>query len=143
MEFGRDPGVQRQEEEPEQQRPRDGDDVPFGPRVGDEAGFAEDGDEGAGVDGRAPYPVTGRLAVGLDQVVPEEEHGDEEDDEGMVEAVGDPRDKRVHLEEDTPLRELVQLGVSVEEACGNELIEYAQDERRHHRKDDVVEGEGP
>lgn len=61
----------------------------------------------------------------------------------MIEAVRDPGEEGVHLEEDTTLRELVELRVAVQEAGGDKLIKDAEDERWEDCKEDIVEREGP
>ncbi len=58
----------------------------------------------------------------------------------MVEAVENPGEERVHLEEGTFLAELVQLGISVEQASRDELVDYAHCEWRKDGKKDIVEG---
>ena len=61
----------------------------------------------------------------------------------MVEAVENPGEEGVHLEEDTFLAELVELGVAVKEAGGDELVEDAQDKGGEDGEENVVEGERP
>lgn len=61
----------------------------------------------------------------------------------MVEAVEDPGEEGVHVEEDTALGELVELWVAVEKAGADELVEDAEDEGGHDGEDDVVEGKCP
>lgn len=61
----------------------------------------------------------------------------------MVEAVEDPGEEGVHLEEDALLAELVELGVAVEKAGGDELVEDAHDQWWEDGEEDVVEGERP
>ena len=41
------------------------------------------------------------------------------------------------------LAQLVELGVSIEHSRADELIEHSENNRWQHRKDDVVESEGP
>lgn len=76
VQQGGEGGVGGEEEQPEEQGAGDGEDVVFGPDVGDEGGFAEDGGDGGGVDGGAPDPVAGELAVALDEVGVEDERRD-------------------------------------------------------------------
>ena len=49
----------------------------------------------------------------------------------------------MHLEEDAFLAELVELGVAIEQAGRDELVEDAQDERGEDGEEDVVEGQRP
>lgn len=139
VELGGDGGVGGHEDEPEEEAAGHGDDVVFGPGGRDEGGFAEDGDEGDCIDGRAPDPVAGGAAVGLGEVRPEDGHADVVDYEGVVEAVGDPGEEGVHLEKDAGLRDAVELRVAVEEAGRDELVEDAEDEWGHDGEYYVVE----
>jgi hypothetical protein len=61
----------------------------------------------------------------------------------MVEAVSNPGPKGVHFEENAFLAKLVELGVAIKEAGGDELVEDSHGDRGEEGEDDVVEGEGP
>ncbi len=141
--FGRHCGVDGDEAEPDDHAAGDGEEGVFGPDVGDQRGFAEHRAQHRRVQFCAPDPVAGDSAVALGEVPVPDELGDEIRDEGVIEAVENPGEKGVHLEEDTFLAELVELGVAVEEAGGDELVEDAHDERGKDGEKDVVKGEGP
>lgn len=61
----------------------------------------------------------------------------------MVDRGNNPREERAHLEECILLPYLVQLRVSVQQTCRDELVEDAHDEGWQDREDDVVERERP
>lgn len=61
----------------------------------------------------------------------------------MVEAIEDPGEEGVHLEEDALLPELVELRVAVQQAGRDELVEDAHDEGGKDGEEDVIEGERP
>lgn len=143
VEERRDGAVDGDVDEPDGEAAGDGEDGVFRPGVGSQCGLAEDGDERGGVDGGAPDPVAGDGAVGEDQVAAVDSGGDVVDYQGVVEAVGDPGPEGGHAEEDGLLGEVVELGVAVEEAGGDELVEYAKGEGGEDGEEDVVEGEGP
>ena len=49
----------------------------------------------------------------------------------------------MHFEESALLAELVELGIAVEKAGRDELVEDAHDERGKDGEEDIVEGERP
>ena len=57
----------------------------------------------------------------------------------MVEAVENPREEGVHLEEDALLAEAVELRVAVQEASGDELVKDSHHEGGEDGEEDVVE----
>ena len=61
----------------------------------------------------------------------------------MVEAVEDPGEERMHLEEDTLLAQAVELGIAVEKAGGDELVKNSHYERGEDSEEDIVEGKSP
>lgn len=87
--------------------------------------------------------MTGDLAITLGEIVQEDGLRDEVQDERVVEAIGNPAPEGMHLEENTLLTELVELWVTVEQACADELIENTEDEGRQNRKEDVIERQRP
>src|SRR5690349_17203140 len=87
--------------------------------------------------------MTGDFAVALREIIKEDCLGDEIGEEGVVEAVSDPREEAVHLEKDTLLAKLVQLRIPVQEPGRDELIEDAHGEGREDREENVVERQGP
>lgn len=58
----------------------------------------------------------------------------------MVETIQDPREERMHLEEDPFLAKLVELGIAVEEASRNELVENSHHKGWEDGEENVVEG---
>ena len=66
--FRRRDRVGGDEDEPDYHGAWDGEEGVFGPDVGDESCFAEDGGEDGGVESGAPDPVAGLFAVGLGEV---------------------------------------------------------------------------
>ncbi len=99
--FGRHGGVDGDEAEPDDHAAGDGEEGVFGPDVGDQRGFAEHRAQHRRVQCCAPDPVAGDSAVALGEVPVPDELGDEIRDEGVIEAVENPGEKGVHLEEDT------------------------------------------
>ena len=87
--------------------------------------------------------MTCGLSIALGQIKVLDEFGEDVEDERVVEAISDPGEEGVHLEECVLLTDLVELGVAVEEAVGDELIEDTHCERGKDGEEDVVEGEGP
>lgn len=61
----------------------------------------------------------------------------------VVERVDDPKPECLGREEVVLLAELVQLGVSIEHSCADELVKDSDDERGQEGEDDVVERERP
>lgn len=61
----------------------------------------------------------------------------------MIDCGGNPCEEGMHLEEGILLSQLIQLRVSVQQACRYELIEDAHHQRWHDGKDDIIEGERP
>ena len=57
----------------------------------------------------------------------------------MVEAIPNPREKRMHFEEDSFLTKLIQLRISIEESGGDELIEDTHGYGRKQGEKNVVE----
>jgi NADPH:quinone reductase-like Zn-dependent oxidoreductase len=49
----------------------------------------------------------------------------------------------MHLEEDALLAKLIELGIAVKKAGGDELIEDSHDERWKDGEEDIVKGERP
>jgi len=141
--LGRHGRVDRDESEPDDHAAGDGEECVFGPDIRNKGGFAEHDTKHRGVKCGAPDPVAGDFAVALGQVPVPDQFGNKIGDEGVVEAVEDPGKEGVHFKEDTFLAELVELGIAVEEAGGDELVEDAQDEGGEDGEEDVVEGERP
>jgi len=57
----------------------------------------------------------------------------------MVESIADPGEERVHFEKCVLLSELIKLGVSVQEARRDELVEDTHRKRRQNGEEHVVE----
>jgi len=99
--------VGREEGHPDNHRARDGKDGVFGPDVGDKGSFAKYGSLNCGIEGSAPDPMASDLTVALGKIVKEYRLREVIGDEGVVEAITDPREEAVHLEKDTLLAKLV------------------------------------
>lgn len=87
--------------------------------------------------------MPGDCAIRQYQIAAIDGSGDVVDYEGVVEAVANPRPEGGHAEENAALGEGVELGISVEEASRDELVEDAESEGRKDCEEDVVEGESP
>ena len=131
------------EAEPDHHAAWNGDECVFGPDVGDEGGLAEHSCKDSSVESSSPDPMAGYPAVILGRVPEPDEFGDKVCNERVVEAVEDPGEEGVHFEEHSSLAKLVKLGVAVEEARRNELVENTHDEGREDGEEDIVERQGP
>ncbi len=60
--------------------------------------------------------MTSNLAIAQRQIIPPDELRRDIQNEGMVEAIRDPGEEGVHLEEGILLSELVKLWVSIQQA---------------------------
>ena len=69
--------------------------------------------------------MTPNLAVAHVQIVIKDEPRDDESEQGMIEAIEDPGEERMHAEEGTFLAKLIELRVAVKEAGRNELVKDA------------------
>lgn len=121
----------------------DGKYVVFGPVVGNKRRLAQHRQENSAIERGSPDPVTSNLAVSLNQIPIPEELGPNIEDDGVVEGVGDPLCKRLQLEKVIALAHDVQLGISIQEACRDELVEDTQSQRGEDGVEDVVERERP
>jgi len=135
--------VDGHEAEPDEQRPGDSQDGILRPRIRAQRRLAQHRDQRTHVHRRAPDPVPRHCAIAQHKIAAVDGRGDVVDNQGMVEAVADPGPEGGHAEEDATLGEGVELGVAVEEAGGDELVENAEGEGGKDGEEDVVEGESP
>ena len=61
----------------------------------------------------------------------------------MVYSIGDPGPEVVHAEECLLLTKVVELGVAIKQAGGDELVKYTHGERRKNCEEHVPEGLSP
>lgn len=61
----------------------------------------------------------------------------------MVKTIGDPSPEVSNSEEYTLLAELIELGISIQQSGGDELIHDAERKWRKNGEDDVEEGQRP
>lgn len=83
--------------------------------------------------------MTGDLTIALGQVPEPDEFGTKVEDEGVIEAIPNPGEKRVHSEKDPLLTKLIQLGVSIKKSGGDELVEDTHGYGWKQGKKDIVE----
>lgn len=103
----RDSGVDREKGHPDEHGSWNGQDGILGPHVRDQRRLAEHRGQHRRIEPRAPNPVPRRLSVGLREVVAPDVNRGKVEDEGMIEAIGDPGEERMHLEKGSRLAELV------------------------------------
>lgn len=87
--------------------------------------------------------MAGYFSIALGKIPKPDELRYEVREKRMVEPIKDPGPKRMHLEEDTFLSELVQLRVTIEQASRNELVENPYHNGWEDGKEYVVKGQGP
>lgn len=138
-----DGGVDGDENHPDDHGTGDGEDGILGPDVGDERRLAQHRGQDGRVERRAPDPMARDLAVALGEVILPDVDRSEVEDQGMIEAVQDPGEEGMHLEEDSLLAQSIELRIAIEEAGVDELIEDAHGKGREDGEEDVVKGEGP
>jgi hypothetical protein len=61
----------------------------------------------------------------------------------VIEPICDPGPEAMHLEKYTLLTELIKLGVPIQQAGRDELINDTQYERRKYSEKNVIEGDSP
>ena len=143
VEQGTDGGVDGDEDQPKGHAAWDGDKGPLRPDVGHQCGFAEDDAQYCRVQGGTPHPVPRYSSVALGKIPKPYELREDVGDERVVEPIQDPAEKRVHLEEDASLSELIKLWISIEQPSRNELVENAHRKRWTDGEEDVVKGQCP
>lgn len=143
VQLGRHLTVDGHKNDPNSHGTGDGDDVVFGPVVGYQRSFAQDGKQDGAVHGRTPDPLSAGESVALGPIVEPEEAAADVEDDGVVDGVDDPLAEDTDLEEAVALAEIVELRVAVEQAGRDELIEDTESEGRKDGVEDVVERESP
>lgn len=128
--------------------------------LGDQGSLAKHSEENGQVQSRPPEPMSGVEPCGLLEVSPEQDDRETEQNlleyeyilevkqlcrtyNTVIQRVPDPQPELRSCEERIALAEHVQLGIPVEDASGDELVEDTDDKRGENGEDDIVQGECP
>lgn len=114
VQLWRDKGVYGQEDEPNGHTAGDSDDSILGPDVGDQRCLREHRHQTCSVHGGTPDPVASSGAVPKRRIVPVDQNRAVVQDQGVVEAIADPRPEVVSAEEYTLLGKLIKLWVAIQ-----------------------------
>jgi hypothetical protein len=87
--------------------------------------------------------MAGNATVGLWHVPEPDEFGNYIGDQGVVEAIENPTEEGVHFEEDAFLAQLVKLGITIEKAGGDELVENSHRHGWCDSEQHIVKGQSP